>query len=106
MPETISVIRRERVSDGEGGFILQDTTVATTRGRYATSSANELEIASRLGWTVQATIRMPFNHGIPGGLRETDRLRRSEDGRLYEVTGILDSSDALQSVTTALVRRL
>ena len=99
MTDEVEIKRPTRVSDGEGGYTNTRATVETTKGRYQTASARELEIASHLANAVEGTITLPFGTDV----RDTDQLVRA--GITYNVSGILKSSDALSAHVRALVRK-
>ncbi len=104
MYDTFEILRNQRVSDGDGGWLTQPTIVATTKGRYSVAGATELEIASQMGVNVTGTITVPFAHGIPEGVKGSDRFRWVEENTTYNVTGVLKGSPKLSPHLEIMVR--
>ncbi len=102
MYEVVEVLRNQRVPDSDGGYVTTPVVVATTKGRYSVAGATEMEIASQMGVNVTGTITIPYVHGIPQGLRGTDRLTRA--GKTYNISGILEQTPELSPHLEIMVR--
>jgi hypothetical protein len=106
MPETIEVSRFIETTDEFGRPIQTWSTVHTTKGRYRTAGATELELAGRLDVDVTGVITLPLAHGTPEGLKRQDRLNRVEANKTYEVTGLLEATPELSPHLTVLVSEM
>jgi len=101
MPDTVEVIRETWEEDEEGFDRPTDAVVATTKGRYRTATARDLERAGRAATDTEGVMTIPLSHGAPGGILTTDRLTRA--GKTYHVRGVLEASAELSADLQVLV---
>jgi hypothetical protein len=101
MPDTVQVIRETWAEDSEGFDRPTESVVATTKGRYRTATARDLERAGRVASQVEGVMTIPLSHGAPGGLQDEDRLTRA--GKTYHVRGVLEQSEDLAADLQVLV---
>ena len=102
MPESVEVWRKERIPDGEGGYVhdFPNEPAATYPGRYRTAGARELEIASQMSASVEGVITLPHDAEI----LDSDQLRRA--GITYNVSGILRQTSELSAHLEVLVKKV
>jgi SPP1 family predicted phage head-tail adaptor len=87
MPETVYVQRLTRVDDGSGGWGEVWNSIATVKGRIASSQGREEELGKKVMALTTYTVTLPYDTSI----NQTDRLQIN--GQQYQVLAILNRSE-------------